>query len=80
MLISFFWQALALVAQNKKRMQRVRPPSSSPAIIAGTTSEFAASTLLIATRPREMDHLEGIPRKSAAVARELLMVAVTSDM
>jgi hypothetical protein len=28
-LISFFWQALALVAQNKKRMQQVHPPPSS---------------------------------------------------
>jgi hypothetical protein len=35
---------------------------------------------MIATRRREMDRVEDIPRKSAAVARELLTVAVTSEM
>jgi hypothetical protein len=50
-------------------MQQMHPPSSFPDLVAGTAPRFAASTLLIATHRREMDHLEDIPRKSAAVAR-----------
>ena len=36
--------------------------------------------LMIATRRREMDRVEDIPRKSAAVTRELFMVTVAGDM
>jgi hypothetical protein len=72
------------VAQNKKAdatgasgffLPRLRSRDRVPVRRIDPTD-----TLMIATRRREMDRVEDIPRKSAAVARELFMVTVAGDM